>query len=182
MDINEKALLYRAQAGDRQAAGTLFEFYHKEIYTYIFYRVSNSSVAEDLSAEVFVRMVRRLPNYRDQNKPFISWLYTIAKHLIIDHYRLEEKRELVPIKDQLLEDDRPEPDLHLENREAVDCFRRAIRHLTEQQQNVIIHRFVEGRSVQDIADLINKSERAVRSLQHRALKSLEKALVREECL
>ena len=182
MDINEKALLYRAQAGDRKAAGTLFELYHKEIYTYIFYRVSDSSIAEDLSAEVFVRMVRRLPSYLDQDKPYISWLYTIAKHLVIDHYRHKQKQDLMPIKDHLLEDDQHKPDLHLQNQEAVDCFRRAIRHLTVQQQNVIIHRFVEGRSIQDIADLIEKSERAVRSLQHRALRSLEKALVKEDCL
>lgn len=182
MDINEKALLYRAQAGDRRAAGTLFELFYQEIYTYIYYRVSDLSIAEDLSAEVFVRMVRRLPSYRDQDKPFISWLYTIAKHLVIDHYRLQGKTVPMPLKDRLLGDDQLKPDLHLQNQEAVDCFQRAIRHLTNQQQDVIIHRFVEGRTAQDIADLINKSERAVRSLQHRALRSLERALVKEDCL
>lgn len=182
MDINEKALLFRAQAGDRKAAGTLYEYYYKEIYTYIFYRVSDASTAEDLSAEVFVRMIRRLPSYLDQGKPFISWLYTIAKNLVIDHYRIQDKRDPMPIKDQLLEDDQLKPDRQLQNQEAVDSFRRAIRHLTEQQQSVIIHRFVEGRSIQDIADLIDKSERAVRSLQHRALRSLEKALMMENIL
>ncbi len=182
MDINEKALLFRAQAGDRKAAGTLYEYYYKEIYTYIFYRVSDSSAAEDLSAEVFVRMIRRMPGYLDQGKPFISWLYTIARNLVIDHYRTQKKRGQMPIKDQLLEDDQLEPALQLQNQEAVDCFRRAIRHLNEQQQSVIIHRFVEGRSINDIADLIDKSDRAVRSLQHRALRSLEKALMKENCL
>ena len=65
MDINEKALLHRAQAGDRGAAGTLFECYYQEIYTYIFYRVSDTFTAETLTAVVFIRMLGRLPTFFD---------------------------------------------------------------------------------------------------------------------
>ncbi len=61
MDINEKALLYRAQTGDKRATETLYERYYLDIYTYLFYRVSDQSTAEEFSTEVFVRLIRRLP-------------------------------------------------------------------------------------------------------------------------
>ena len=93
MDIKEKALLYRAHAGDRGAAGTLYEHYYRDIYSYIFYRVNHPSTAEDLSAEVFVRMIRHLPGFLDQGKPFISWLYSLAKKVIRDYK--ENSQELI---------------------------------------------------------------------------------------
>jgi len=179
MDINEKALLYRAHAGDRGAAGTLYEHYYRDIYSYIFYRVNNSATAEELSAEVFVRMIRHLPNYLDQSKPFISWLYSLARKIIEDC----DKKQTDPIitkhnggngsngKKQ-----------NQKGEQALGCFQRALQHLSESQKEIIIHRFVEGRSVKDIADLIQKSERAVRAIQFRALQSLEDALEKENCL
>lgn len=90
MEINEKALLYRAQAGDRRAAGTLFECYYQDIYTYIFYRVSDRFTAEILTAVVFIRMLHRLPTYIDQGKSILSWLYTIARKLVVDYYRTQD--------------------------------------------------------------------------------------------
>jgi RNA polymerase sigma-70 factor (ECF subfamily) len=179
MDIKEKTLLYRAHAGDRGAAGTLYEHYYRDIYSYIFYRVNNSATAEALSAEVFVRMIRHLPNYLDQGKPFISWLYTLARKIIKDH----NKNHDVPTLDK---NDRGNGSKGKQpsqkDQEALGCFQRALQHLSETQKEVIIHRFVEGRSVKDIADLIQQSERAVRTIQYRALQSLEDALEKENCI
>jgi RNA polymerase sigma-70 factor (ECF subfamily) len=180
MDINEKALLYRAHAGDRGAAGTLYEHYYRDIYSYIFYRVNDVSTAEDLSAEVFVRMIRHLPSFLAQGKPFISWLYTLARVVIQDYKSNPEQRisawevsgsgsgaRIVPQgRDQ----------------QALGCFQKALQHLTDNQKEVIIHRFVEGRSVEDVADLTNQSEKAIRILQLKALVSLEEALMKEGCL
>ncbi len=182
MDINEKALLFRAQAGDRQAAGLLYESYYQEVYTYIFYRIKDSATAEELSTEVFVKMLHSLPSFLDEGKPFISWLYTIARNLVNEYYLNQEIWDLLPEKDQPPEEDQILPEYQFHNPEALACFRRALNHLDEKQKDLIIHRLVEGRSVQDIADLTNKSERAVRSLQGRAIQSLEKALKKENCL
>jgi len=179
MDIKEKALLYRAHAGDRGAAGTLYEHYYRDIYSYIFYRVNNSETAESLSAEVFVRMIRHLPNYLDQGKPFISWLYSLARKTIKDH----KKNSTKPIPDKNNSGNGSNgKNQTKQGQEALSCFQRALQHLTESQKEVIIHRLVEGRSVKDIADLIQQSERAVRAIQFRALQSLEDALEKENCI
>ncbi len=179
MDINEKALLYRAHAGDRGAAGTLYEHYYRDIYSYIYYRVNNPATAEDLSAEVFVRMIRHLPNFLDQGKPFISWLYTHARRIIEDY----GQNQTDPILDKHNGGNRSDGKAQTQKEQkAQGCFQRALQHLSESQKEIIIHRFVEGRSVKDIADLIQQSERAVRAIQFRALQSLEDALERENCL
>jgi RNA polymerase sigma-70 factor (ECF subfamily) len=186
MDIKEKALLYRAHAGDRGAAGTLYENYYRDIYSYVFYRVNHPSTAEDLSAEVFVRMIRQLPGFLDQGKPFISWLYSLAKKVIQD-YR-ENPKELISARNITGDPtngrssssngkSRSHRDEH-----ALGCFQKALQHLSDTHKEIIIHRFVEGRSVHDIADLINQSEGAVKSLQLNALQALEEALVRENCI
>ena len=182
MDRKETALIRKAQQGDRQAIGMIYQESYEDIYNYIFYRVSDQQTAEDLSSEVFIRMIRGLPDYRDRGKPVLAWLYTIARHLVIDHYRSKKSQHVLPLKDQLLEDHRPGPGKRIQQEQDGKCFRRALYTLTDDQQDVIIHRFIEQRSTAETAALLQKSTRAVRSLQHRALRSLEKALVKEDCL
>ena len=182
MDINEKALLYRAQAGDRRAAGTLFECYYQDIYTYIFYRVSDRFTAEILTAVVFIRMLHRLPTYIDQGKSILSWLYTIARKLVVDYYRTQDGSDQLSFKERLLGSTQHQLEGPVQSQDPLDSFQRAMRHLNEQQKHVIILRLVEGRSIQDIAELINKSEGTVRSLQGRALRTLEKVVEKAECL
>lgn len=178
MDLNEKALLYRAHSGDRGAAGTLYERYYRDIYSYIFYRVDDSATAEDLSAEVFVRMIRHLPSYLAQGKPFISWLYILARKIIEDFN--QQPANLYKTGNGS-NGSNGKQHSHQEQ-EALGCFQRALQHLTEAQKELVIHRFVEGRTVKDIADLKQQSERAVRSLQLKALQRLEEALEKENCL
>jgi RNA polymerase sigma-70 factor (ECF subfamily) len=181
MDLNEKALLYRTRTGDRQAAGILYERYYREIYSYIYYRVSDSSTAENLTADVFVQMIRRLSEYSGQRETFISWLYSIARNLVQDYHDQFGEGERIPVQPLAV----PAGfggNGRLQDQSAGDCFRKAIRHLPEHLKEVIILRFVEGRSVKDIAELIHKSERSVRSLQFQALQSLEIALQIEGCL
>jgi RNA polymerase sigma-70 factor (ECF subfamily) len=180
MDINEKALLYRAHAGDRGAAGTLYEHYYRDIYSYVFYRVDDAPTAEDLSAEVFVRMIRHLPGFLHQGKPFISWLYTLAKKVIDDYRR--NPAQLISARQISGNGSNGRAHHQTQDQEALGCFQRALQQLSDKQKEIIIHRFVEGRSVEDIADLINQSERAVKTMQLNALRSLEEALAKEGCL
>jgi RNA polymerase sigma-70 factor (ECF subfamily) len=182
MDINEKALFYRARSGDRQAAGILYERYYREVYQYIFYRVNDNVSAEDLTAEVFVRMIRQLPKFTNQKETFISWLYAIARGLIKEYQRVNSEFKFEPVFEIIDDEADPNGNGRPQDQSALDCFRRAMRHLKDTHKEVIIHRFVEGRSVKDIAKLTQKSERAVRTLQLRALQSLECALEKEQCL
>jgi len=174
MDINEKALLYRAQTGDRRAAETLYERYYLDIYTYLYYRVSDKSTAEQFSAEVFVRMIRRLPQFTNNKISFMSWLYDIARDMV------DEKQQTY--QPELFSEAMMGSDQDSEDKTANRCFELAISHLNDQQKSIVVHRFVEGRSVKDLVKITNKSERAIQSLQHQALKSLQIALEREECI
>lgn len=174
MDINEKAFLYRAQTGDRRAAETLYERYFLDIYTYLYYRVSDKSTAEKFSAEVFVRMIRKLPQFTENKNSFLSWLYNIARDLV------DEKQHA--FQPELFSDALMGSDQDSEAKTANRCFELAISHLNDQQKSIVVHRFVEGRSVKDLVKITNKSERAIQSLQHQALKSLQIALEREECI
>ncbi len=174
MDINEKALLYRAQTGDRRAAETLYECYYLDIYTYLYYRVSDKSTAEQFSAEVFVRMIRRLPQFTDNKISFMSWLYDIARDMV------DEKQQTY--QPELFSEAMMGSDQDSEDKTANRCFELAISHLNDQKKSIVVHRFVEGRSVKDLVKITNKSERAIQSLQHQALKSLQIALEREECI
>jgi RNA polymerase sigma-70 factor (ECF subfamily) len=171
MDLNEKALLYRAQTGDRRAAETLYERYYLDIYTYLYYRVSDQSTAEQLSTQVFVRMIRRLPQFHNHKISFISWLYDLAHELAA-----EKQPAYQP---QLFSTEVLDPDQDPQSISANRCFELAIRHLNDQEKSIVVHRFVEGRSVKDLVQITNQSERALRSLQTRALKSLQVALEKE---
>ncbi len=174
MDINEKALLYRAQTGDKRAAETLYERYYLDIYTYLFYRVSDQTTAERFSTEVFVRMIRRLPEFTNKKITFISWLYDIARDLV------DEKEQA--FQPELFSEALLESDQGQESKTANRCFKLAISHLNDQEKSIIVHRFVEGRSVKDLVKITNKSERAIQTLQHRALRSLQIVLERESSI
>lgn len=183
MDHNkEGVLIQRAQRGEKKAIAGLYDRHYQAVYNYLYYRVSDVQTAEDLSAEVFIRMLRKLPSYKDRGRPFLAWLYTIARNLLIDHRRAMDKGEEVTLKEELLENRIKDPDQQVQDRQTTDCFRQALTQLPESQRQLLIYRFVNGFSTPKIIQLLNKSDRAVRSLQHRALRSLEKALAEENCL
>jgi RNA polymerase sigma-70 factor (ECF subfamily) len=183
MDQNQETeLLKLVKKGDKQALAALYDLHYQAIYRYIFYRVSNQDLAEDLTADVFIRMLHKIPGYVDRGKPILAWLYTIARNLVIDYHRAQEKNQEKPIKDQILRDQSPGPAQLLQDRQEEDCFRRALKKIPESQRLILIYRFIEEYPTTRILELLEKSDRAMRSLQHRALRSLEKALREENCL
>ncbi len=127
-------------------------------------------------------MINKLPDYVDRGRPLLAWLYTIARNLVIDHHRIVDKKEEVALKEEMLEEKNPGPDKVVQDRQTSDCFKKALGQLPETQRQLLIHRFINGFSTPRIIQLLNKSDRAVRSLQHRALRSLERVLVEENCL
>ena len=181
-DQKEQNLIRGAQRGDKKAIAALYDQHYRAVYNYIYYRVSDQQAAEDISGEVFIRMLRKLPTYRDRGRPFLAWLYTIARNLVVDHYRAREKNEMLPIRENLVEGREKAPDQRLQSQQQSDCFRKALEQLPESQRKLLIFRFIDGFSTPRIVDLLGKSDRAVRSLQHRALRSLERVLVEEKCL
>lgn len=181
-DTKDRNLLRSAKRGNKIAIASLYDLHYQAVYNYIYYRISDQQSAEDLSAEVFIRMINKLPEYIDRGRPFLAWLYTIARNLVIDHHRMTGQKEEAILIEEILEDKIPGPDQSVEDNQTADCFRKALGQLPEAQRQLLIFRFINGFSTPKIIQLLNKSDRAVRSLQHRALRSLERVLAEENCL
>jgi RNA polymerase sigma-70 factor (ECF subfamily) len=172
-------LVQRAQKGDSAAMAQLYQTYAQKIYRYVAYRVSSSADAEDLTAEVFVKMVEALPSYRWTGAPFESWLYSIASARVIDFRRRASRRPQSELS-EAMDDDDPLPEQQLQESQEVDHLRQALQQLTDEQQAVLVLRFIERKSHQEVADLIGKSVSAVKSIQHRALIELTAHLGHDE--
>ena len=168
----------RARNGDRSAFAELYDTYVDSVYRYLLYRVREPADAEDLCSEVFTRAFANIHRYRWQGKSFLAWLYTIARNAVTDRRRRD--RPTVDIDNAFgLAEDGPTAHDRAVHGEAVDALRGAVRHLTSEQQEVLVLRFVENRSSREVAKILGKNEGAIRALQFRALGRLRK-LLRDE--
>ena len=175
LNKDEARLIQRARRGDRNALAALYQQHVQAIYRYISYRVPENAAADDLTAEVFLRMVEGLPSYHVNSTPFEAWLYRIASARVADYYRQQSRHPHEPLSET--EPDRalsPEGTLQAAEEEAE--LRVALRRLSEDYQNVLLLRFVERKSHAEVAILLGKSVTAVKSIQHRALSNLAELL------
>ncbi len=172
-------IVQRAQAGDSEAFGELYDRYVDVVYRYVRYRVSNTALAEDLTSETFLRALRRITSYTWQGRDFGAWLVTIARNLIADHFKSGRYRMEVATSD-LVEagadrsQDGPEGEVlaSLTNETLLE----AVRRLNSEQQECIALRFLQGMSVAETAQIMGKNEGAIKALQYRAVKSLSRLL------
>lgn len=180
---NELAIIRQARRGNKNALATLYQMHKVAIYTYVFYRVKgNSTLADDLTAEVFGRMVAKIHTFRSNGKPLIPWLYTIARNLIADHYRNETKEE-DQFDDSLEQVESPwvgqNPELSAQISFDSQYLLRALNKITAEQQDLIILRFIEGRNVAETAEIMGKRVGAVKTMSRRALASLQRIMEQE---
>jgi RNA polymerase sigma-70 factor (ECF subfamily) len=171
----EHDLIRRAQTGDADAVASLYRQYVAAITRYVGYRVADEAVVEDLTAEVFLQMVEGLPRYRITGAPFEAWLYRIAAARVADYYR-SAGREQTEASLETIRSSQPSLELRIQQREELDALRAALRELSDEHQTILILRFVERKSHQEVAHIMNKSTRAIATAQHRALKKLAERL------
>jgi RNA polymerase sigma-70 factor, ECF subfamily len=164
-------LVVEAQRGQRDAVAALYQAHVHRIYRYLYLRVPTTEDAEDLTAEVFLRMVELLPTYRVTGAPFEAWLYRIAAAKVADFYRAR-KRQPTHLLPEEVEDAEFALDDALEPDEFLPPLRRALAQLPQEQQDILVLRFVERKSHEEVAELLGKSVSAVKSTQHRALTRL----------
>ena len=181
MNPDDQSLIRRAQSGDRAAFEILYARYQPAIFNYLYYRIDDPDCAEELTSEVFVRMVKNIRSYQDQGRSFLAWLYTIAHHLRVDYYRENSPMKTLPLEETLHADPELHPDEACEQLLKAECLKKVMPYLTEEQQIVITAKFVEGRSNEEVANLLGKPEGAIKSLQHRALAALRRAIEIEGC-
>ncbi len=167
-------LVARAQAGDRDALEELYLQHFDRIYSYLHMTVGNRPDAEDLTTQTFVRMLESIDRFRWGTAPFSAWLFRIAHNLAIDHFRA--RRRLQP------EEDVPEPRGAVASSAEDEALRAMsgesmldlIEGLSDDQRDVLILKFVFDFSNAEAATVLDKTEGAIKSLQHRALASLQK--------
>jgi RNA polymerase sigma-70 factor (ECF subfamily) len=171
----EAELIVEAQQGHRAAFAEIYRRYQPAVYRYIYYRVGDVSLAEDLTAAVFVRVVEKLDSYRHAGRPFLAWLYAIAHNVVVDHHRRAKQSTLVPLYEGLV-DESQSVERAAEQYLTQAQLAAAMTELTEEQRQVIILRFVEGMTCEQVGRVLRRSTGAVKSLQHRALAALARIL------
>ncbi len=167
----EGRLVNQARRGDNRAFSELYRRHVDMIYRYAYARVRDATIAEDLTAQVFLKAFEGLPNYEPRGAPFSAWLYRIAHARIVDYWRQQQRRQEVGLLESLPATDPQPEDIVLAKSEwkaAVDL----LAQLTDDQRDVIILRFIEEMSLAEVAETLDKTVGAVKALQHRALASL----------
>ena len=177
MSRDENTLIQQAKEGDPAAFAELYDLYQPAIYRYIFYRVNDVPTAEDLTSEVFVRLVEKIDRFKIQGRPLLAWLYTIARNLITDHHRHAGRALPLSLDGPPVADvDAADPEDAIEHSLTQHMLATAITSLTEDQRQVVILKFVEGLDNETVARALGKSVGAVKGLQHRALVALRRVL------
>ena len=165
----------RARNGDAAAFGEIYDTHVDSVYRYLLYRVREPSDAEDLTSEVFTRAFANVHRYRWQGKSFLAWLYTIARNAVTDRRRRDRPTVELDNAHGLAEEGPTAHDRAVLG-EEVDALRGAVKHLTGEQQEVLVLRFIENMSSREVATILGKNEGAIRALQFRALGRLRKIL------
>jgi RNA polymerase sigma-70 factor (ECF subfamily) len=171
-----RGLVARAQQGDREALEELYLLHFDRIYSYLHVSVGNRHDAEDLTTQTFVKMLESINRFRWQAAPFSAWLFRIAHNLAMDHFRASRRWQP--------EEEVPEPpgeeEMSAEQAAMQEIGRQSmldlIERLSHEQQQVLTLKFVFNFTNADVATILGKTEGAIKSLQHRALASLQKQL------
>jgi RNA polymerase sigma-70 factor (ECF subfamily) len=174
---DQQALLERASRAEPAALGEVYDQYADRIYAYIYRRVGQAEVAEDLTGQVFMRMLEAIRTGQGWRSSFSGWLYRIAHNLVIDYYRRRGRVTLVDIDEAApIRATLGDPVRSAETQLNREQLRAALFQLTEEQAQVITLRFMEERSIAEVADLMDKTEGAIKALQYRAVLALRRVM------
>ena len=172
---DEQALLTRARALDQEALAAIHDRYYVPVYRYISFRISDPQVAEDLTSEVFTRFLSAIRERSAPPNTIRGWLYGAARNVVKEQYRRQRRENQAPL-DEEMKGTMLTPEQRLDEQMQHQALREALQELSEDQQHVLALRFGEGLSIKDAAQMVAKSEGAVKMLQVRALKALTQRL------
>ena len=175
----EACLVDQAKAGDAEAFAKLYDAYVERVSRYIYFRISDDSDMEDLVSQVFLKAWENLDRYKMGSSPFIAWLYTIARNLVIDHYRT--KKDTLSLEEALiLPSDLDAPDEQAQMHFDLEAMRDGLQALSKDQQQVLVLKYIIGLPNENIAKVMNKQEGTIRGLQMRGLQTLAKYMREKE--
>ncbi|MBN1147778.1 MAG: sigma-70 family RNA polymerase sigma factor [Anaerolineales bacterium] len=173
LEADEARLIIRAQDGDDEAFGQLYELFAPRVFRYLFARLSDRLDAEDLTEEVFLRVWQALPGYQQRGIPFSGFVFRVAHNALIDHFR--RSRRSAPslrLEESLVEAPQADPAGQLSDHAEQVRLRRLLASLQEDYRVVLSLRFLAELTPAETAQAMGRSEGAIRVLQHRALKAL----------
>jgi RNA polymerase sigma-70 factor (ECF subfamily) len=175
-----RALVERAQKGDRGALEELYLIHFDRIYSYLHMSVGNRHDAEDLTTQTFLKMLEAIGRFRFQSAPFSAWLFRIAHNLAMDHFRAARRWQ--PEEEVPEQPGEEEPSAEMQALQSIgrQSMLELIEDLSPEQQQVLTLKFVFNFPNADVATILEKTEGAVKSLQHRALVSLQKQIAASE--
>lgn len=171
--VRETDTLALAIDGDADAIAALYDLYQEKIFRYLRSQLSDHQLAEDFTGEVFKRMLTNLAQYKPTAVPFQSWLFRIARNLLIDYHRTEKKR--LPVSLDVVMEHRTEtgiPEDEFDRKSALEELSASLLELSVEQREVIVLRFLVRMPIREVADVMGKTEAAVKGLQHRGLAAL----------
>jgi len=172
--VDEATLRKRAAALDESALAEIYDRYAAKIYSYIFHRTGDSTAAEDLTGDVFVRMLEAIQSNRAWTTSLQAWLYRIAHNLVVDHFRRRSKRDGPELDERWMAAE--DYSTTFEGLFSSNQLRTAMRFLTEEQRQVVVLKFAEGLSNAEVAEVMGKTEGAIKALQHRGLESMRRVV------
>jgi len=178
---NQKRIFWHKLVSDNGKAignyelAEIYDAYYLPIYRFIFRQVGDVETSRELASEVFHRMLKACRNDVEFIQRLTPWLYCTARNLVIDHYRRQQYRNHLPLDEENIMSNYDTADV-AELRISAEQMREALQKLTPDQRQVILLKFMEGLSNQEVADALSKPVGAVKALQHRALVALRHLL------
>lgn len=174
---SQRELFERALRADPAALSAIYDQYSDKIYNYIYHRVGQADLAEDLTGQVFMRMLESIRSGKAWQTSFSGWLFRIAHNLVIDHYRRRGRASFVDIEETpLVSPPEQTPERAVETQLSGEHLRKALSQLTEEQAQVITLRFLEDLSITETAAIMGKTEGAIKALQYRAVIALRRVM------
>ncbi len=173
--LQEWELVQRAQALDEVALASLYSTYYPKIYNYAFLQLGDIHAAEDLASDVMLKLLESIKKYQFKGTPFSAWVFRIARNRLIDLHRRRKRRGEVNLTEPLAAM-QIGPQTLAERALDRGQLQLALRYLTDEQRQVIVLKFIEGFDNASVARVLGRSEGAIKSLQHRALKSLRRVM------
>ena len=176
--LAEWDIIRRAQQYDDAAIEALYQTYYPKIYNYAFLQMGDVQAAEDLASDVMLKMIESIGKYHFRGLPFGAWVFRIARNRLIDLHRRRRRRGEVDLS-ETLSSTLASPQSLAERAIERGQLQIALKHVTDEQRQVIVLKFIQGFDNRSVGKIMGRSEGAIKSLQHRALLSLRRLLYQE---
>jgi RNA polymerase sigma-70 factor (ECF subfamily) len=159
---------------DSQAIGAVYDRYFADVYRFVYYRLNDEQVAEDISSDTFIRLLEAVKKRRGPQTNLKGWLLATASHAVTDHLRQAYRHPTEALSDMIPNGAASSLTDEVDHREMVHSFQQAYTHLTAEQQSVLALRFGDGYSLEETARVMQRNVNAIKALQFRALAALQR--------